>query len=356
MSVTLRKRLSAGGNTSFRLDIIHGGNRWYEPLKDIRLVKGTSPVDRQANKENLDLAKRIAIKRAQELASDEYSMQTDAGKKTNVLAWMQHYVDGYTLKDKRNMQGAVNRFKDFLARENVPALTMKGLTENMMLDFRDYLNTRSIGEGAASYFARFKKIVKKAYKLNLLALNPGADVEVVGRGKARKKDILTLAEIKILAGTPISSDEVRRAFLFSCFTGLRWIDIKALQWKSINVANASMDVLQSKTERNVHVNLNGAALKLLGESSNSEALVFDLPGANGANKTIKAWVKRAGIQKKITWHNARHSFGTNLIYNNIDPITTSKLMGHTSLANIYRYVDAADEMKRDAVNVLDMEI
>ncbi len=84
-------------------------------------------------------------------------------------------------------------------------------------------------------------------------------------------------------------------------------------------------------------------------------MVFDLPTVNGANKTIKAWVKRAGITKDITSHNGRHSMGTNLIFNGTDILTTSKLLGHTSLKHTMRYVDSADQLKRNAVDSLKVE-
>jgi len=85
-------------------------------------------------------------------------------------------------------------------------------------------------------------------------------------------------------------------------------------------------------------------------------LVFTLPSANGANKTVKAWVRRAKIEKQITWHNARHSFGTNLIFNEVDVLTTSKLLGHTSMKHTQRYVDASNEMKENATKAINIDL
>src|ERR1043166_8977217 len=102
-----------------------------------------------------------------------------------------------------------------------------------------------------------------------------------------------------------------------------------------------MNVSQSKTNENVATPLNDTAIKLLGPVGNDSEAVFTLPTANGANKTLKAWVKRAGIKKAITWHNGRHSFGTNLIFNDVDVLTASKLLGHTTMKHTHRYVDAA---------------
>ncbi len=355
MGVTLRERINKDGSTTFILDIIHNGIRKRENLSNIKLVKSSNPIDRQTNKENRELAKRIATKRAQELEANDYNTMTETGKKTLVVDWMQNYVNNYTKKDKRNMQGALNHFLQYLQTQKVNGLTFHRLSDLIIAGYRDYLMSISKGEGAASYFARFKKMVKRAYFEKLMLTNPSADVKTI-RGESKKKDILTLNEIKILANTPIESQEVRRAFLFSCMTGLRWCDVKTLDWKSFDIENATMKVLQGKTAKTVSISLNNAALQLISNTENKKGLVFDLPTANGANKTIKAWVKRAGIVKTITWHNARHSFGTNLIFNDVDVLTASKLLGHTSLKHTQRYVDVANEMKINATNKINIDL
>jgi integrase/recombinase XerD len=355
MSVTLRKRKNSDDSVSLLLDIYHNGTRKYEFLKDLKLTKAANPADRQANKDRIDLANRIAVKRAQELAASDYSMITDAGKKTSIVEWMQSFVDAYKKQDKRNMQGALNRFKDFLIEDKKQGLTFGKLSELIISDFQDYLRQRSIGEGASSYFNRFKKMVKQAYRQKLLQHNPATEVKTV-QGNSKRKDTLTLEEIRQLSTTSTESSEVKRAFLFSCVTGLRWIDITTLKWSEINSKNKYMTLQQSKTEKQVTINLNDTALKLLGKSQKPNVFVFDLPTANGANKSLKAWVKRAGIEKKITWHNARHSFGTNLIYHGADVTTASSLLGHSTLKHTQRYVKAASDLKERATDKLNIEL
>lgn len=355
MSVTLRKRKNSDGSTSLLLDIYHNGTRRYEFLTDLKLTKAANLIDRVTNKENLELAQRIAIKRAQELAASDYAMITDTGKKTDIVLWMQAYIDKYNKKDKRNMQGALNRFRDFLIEDKKQGLTFGRLTELIISDFQDYLRQHSTGEGASSYFNRFKKMVKQAYRQKLLQNNPATEVKTI-QGNSRKKDVLTLEEIRQLSATTTESNEVKRAFLFSCVTGLRWIDVTCLQWSNVNIKNRYMTIQQSKTEKDVLINLNDTAIKLLGKPGEAGAFVFDLPTANGANKTLKAWIKRAGIEKKITWHNARHSFGTNLIFHGADVTTASSLLGHSTLKHTQRYVKAANELKQTATDKLNFEL
>ena len=356
MSVTLRKRSNGDGSTSLILDIYQNGKRSYEFLKELKLYKPANPIDRQANKDKLDQARRIAIKMAQELTATDYFMVTDTGKKTIVTEWMQKYVDSYKKKDKRNMQGVLNRFDSFLKEDKeLLNLTFGKLTETIIIDFQDYLRHHSTGEGASSYFSRFKKMVKQAYRQNLLIRNPAAEVRTVA-GSAKKKDTLTLKEIQTLANTETESKEVKRAFLFSCLTGLRWVEVKSLKWADVNISNKYCDVFQGKGEKYKRVSLNETALSLIGKTGKPAGSVFSLPTANGANKSLKAWVTRAGIQKKITWHNARHSFGTNLIYSGADLSTARDLLGHSTFKHTQRYVTAANELKERATDKLNIDL
>lgn len=370
MSVQLRKRKNADGSVSLRLDIYNNGQRIIETLKHLKLKKVSNVADREINKQYLQQAEAIRVTRAAELEANSYNMTSDAGKKTVVTVWMQSYIDGYTKKDKRNLQGALNRFKDYLIEIKKQGLVFGALTSLHIEDFIDFLEANSTGEGAISYYSRFKKMIKQAYRQRLLKDNVLDFVKRKVKGKAKKKDILTLAELKILSGTPIESSEVRRAFLFCSVTGLRWCDVKALTWGNLDLANNQMQLMQSKTANEVIIPLNETALKLieiphekLSKSPKNGSicpkkneLIFNLPSANGANKTVKAWVKRAKIEKAITWHNARHSFGTNLIFNEVDVLTTSKLLGHTSMKHTQRYVDASTEMKQAATNKVNIEL
>ncbi len=356
MSVVLRKRKNSDGTTTLRLDIYHNGQRTVETLKHLKLAKPSNLLDREQNKGRIRQAEEIAVTRASELEANNYNMVTDAGKKTIITTWMQSYIDSYSKKDKRNLQGALNRFTAFLSEEKKTGLTFGNLTALLIEDFIDFLEANSTGEGALSYYNRFKKMVKHAYRRKLMKENVLDFVEKTVKGKAKKKDILTIEELKLLGGTATESDQVKKAFLFTCVTGLRWIDLKALRWKNISIKERQVILKQSKTGEALTIPLNDTALKLLNEPGDEKENVFNLPTANGANKTLKAWIKRAGITKAITWHNGRHSFGTNLIYNDVDVLTASKLLGHTTMKHTQRYVNTANEMKERATNKLNFDL
>ena len=359
MSVTLRKRKNANGTTTLMLDIYHDGVRTYERLPHLQLAKPSNLLDRESNKELLQKAEEIRLSRAVELESNNYDMASDAGKKTVVTVWMQSYIDSYTKKDVRTLQSVHKRFSDFLISKKLQGLTFGKINALIIEDFIDYLQERSTGEGASSYFKRFKKMLKNAYRKRLMKENVLDFVEKKVKGKAKKKDILTLDELAILAATPIESSEVKRAALTSCVTGLAWVDVKKLMWKEIKLDGRMLEMVRSKQQTanaTVSIPLNDTALTLLGEAGKPMEYVFKLPTANGANKTLKAWVKRAGIDKRITWHNLRHGYGTNLILNGVDIVTTSKLLGHATLTHTNRYVNSAAELKQKATDKINIEL
>lgn len=355
MSVKLRKKSNKDGTTSLYLDIYHDGSRRYEFLHQLKLHPPKTAIDREANRSNLDLAKRIAVSRAQELAAGDYRVVRYDGRKMEVVSWMQSFIDSYKKKDKRNLQGALNRFSDFLAMEKKTGMRFGELTEVVISDFQDYLRARCTGEGSSSYFYRFKKMIRQAFRQKVIPTNPASEVRTV-KGEARKRDILTLDEIQLLAITSNESPMVKSSALFSLVTGLRWAEVYALRWKDISMSSRQMVVFQGKGEKYKRVNLNDTAVSLIGTPGDPDDKVFLLPSANGANKTLRAMVRRAGIDKYITWHCLRHSFGTNLVYVGTDISVVGDLMGHSSLKHTPRYIKASNELKERATDKLNINL
>jgi integrase/recombinase XerD len=355
MSVTLRDKKTSKTSKirALYLDIYHNGVRSYEFL-NLRYTVSKNEVDILGKKEAIELGKRIAAKRGNELSATDYSIITTTGKKTDIVIWMQSFIDKYEKKDVRNMQGVLDRFKKFLIKHKKKGLTFGQIDVSIIEDFRDNLISTCKGEGASSYFARFKKMMRAAYRQRLIDRNPVLEIERKRMPEAKRKDTLTTDEIQVLANTPVDSPEVKAAFLFCCVTGLRWIDVKATTWG--DVRGKKLILTQLKTKKVVEIDLNNTALTLIGKRLKPTDLLFDLPTANGANKTVKAWVKRAEINKKITWHNARHSLGTNLIVEGTDVLTVSSILGHSTMKHTQRYVTAGAELKKSAMNKVNIEL
>jgi len=349
MSVKVRKRKNSDGSVSLLLDIYHNGERSYEFLKDLKLLKPASPIDREENKQRLRLAEQIKNKREQQLQSDEYEITPAFKKNINFLEFFAGYLDKYNKKDKRVISACYYKFKEFMADSGLADLTTKQINENLVVDFKEYLENKLNGETPANYFKKFKKILTYGVKQNVFSVNPAIDI-IAKRNESIKKDILTFDEIQLLASVSINNDNIKRAFLLSCYTGLRYCDIISLRWKNIN--DRKLKILQQKTSKPVSINLNDIAMQLLGKAGKVDELVFNLPSHTACLKNLKTWCKKAGINKKITWHCARHSFATGIIFYGSDVNSASSLLGHSSLMYTQRYVRVVEQLKEKAVNNL----
>lgn len=330
-----------------------------------------TPNERAHNKSTLELAQKIRYEKEQQFKEQVKGYRLKREENINYLDFFENYLNKYTKRDKRNIKVAFNRFKDFL-NENKQYSIYKDyikpehLTKNMMRDFVDYLQSRSKGEGAKTIYQRFKKVLNYAIEEGILLNNPCKGVVCKSDESTLKKDILSMEEIKQLINTTYKNQnpQVRDAFIFCLCTGLRFCDVKDLTYSNIDYSNKILTFEQHKTRgysssSGVVVPLSDTALELIGTASTDNRkteLIFELPSYTSCSKALKRWVKRAGINKHITWHCARHSFATNSLIGGANISTVGSLLGHSGLKHTMRYLKAVDEDKRNAVNRMNFNL
>ena len=280
-----------------------------------------TPIDRNHNKETLQLAKQIRQEKEQELLESKEGYRLKKDRQINFLDYFQTYIDNYTKKDIRMMQIALQRFKDFL--KDTPEYTKfsknirpEQMSKDMMLAFTEYLQSRSVGEGAKSIYQRFKKVVKYAIEHDVMTKNPCTGVIIKVDDQQLRKDVLSLEEEQALINTHYTGENpnIRRAFILCLYCGLRFCDVKDLTFANVDYANKLLKFEQNKTKGHsassgVIIPLNDGLLRLIGEPTdgqNNNSLIFPLPSYEMCLKALKRWVKRAGINKHISWHCARH--------------------------------------------------
>ena len=208
------------------------------------------------------------------------------------------------------------------------------------------------GESPNSYFRRFKKLLKQAQRDKIVKGEPAKDITIKVNKNAFTKDVLTIEDLQNLNNTHCNNDQIKRAFLFSAMTGLRFVDVKQIKWK--NIDKGSMKIKQGKTEIENTVNLNKTALNLIGSPDEPEKRIFILPSFEYCMRILKEWKNTAGINKHVTWHVARHSFATNLLIAGTDIKTTAGLLGHADLNHVNRYVRLVEQLKEEAVNNIEL--
>lgn len=340
-------------------------NRRKENLNLYLLDKPRTPVERQRNKETLELAVKIRHEREQELKESLNGYRLKKDRNINFLDYFQAYNGSYTKKDIRMMQIALNRFKDFL-QEKFPqyatSIKPEYLNKDMMILFVEYLQTRSVGEGAKSIFQRFKKVISYAIEHDVMVKHPCVGVVCKVDEQVLRKDILSLEEEQALISTHYANEnpEIRRAFIFCLYTGIRFCDVVDLEYKNVDYSNKLLSFEQNKTKGHssasgVVIPLSDGLLSLIGKiprSDKTDKHIFHLPSHTMCLKALGRWAKRAGITKHITWHCARHSFAVNILNNGANIKTVASLLGHSGLKHVEKYTRAVDSLKKDAINSL----
>lgn len=345
-SVYLRKKELAKGVISLYLDYYQEGQRKYEFLKLYYKKNPSTPEEREARKEKLELAEDIRRKRESQYKHAEYGITSPQLLNRNFIDYFQEYYDSYTKKDKRMLKGALDQFREYI---KTPVIKTGSITPQIIEGYRDHLLKNFNGSTPHSYFSRFKKAVRHAYKKGYFYRNPAEGISCPVNEEITK-DILSIDEIHSLVKAECGNPEVKRAFLFCLNTGLRFAEANNLQWKDIQ--DSQIKKRQSKTGQFAYIDLNNSALKLMGEPGEPENFVFNLPSHTACSKDLKTWKNRAGITKHITWHCSRHTFATLLLSNNANVKTVQGLLGHSSIKYVQRYTRIIDELKKEAVNKL----
>ena len=285
----------------------------------------SNQIQKEHNKEALKI---LELKRSQIILDAQSIASGYIPKykyKTNFFDYYDEFVKLNKRYGNRHLECSLATLRDFV---NKPILQPAEITESFCKRFRQFLLDKFNGETPMNYFGRFNRVLKAATKDGYYRYCPAEDVKAKTNRNVIIKNIIEKHEYLKLIKTPCTNKEVKKAFIFSLYTGLRWADIKPLQWSSIRDETKTFSIFQKKTGVPLERPLHEFARKMIGERK--IGIVFELPTQDGANKILRTWVKRAGIEKHISWHCARHSFSVLLQDEGTDTATVAGMLGHTS--------------------------
>jgi len=358
MQIKVRSRkLRDGKRETVYLDYYDHGRRW---LEYPGLYLSGKPADRESDKETLRLAENIAAKRRLELASEEHGFAMQAKQKADFIDYCRKLGESKRSPNTRVVwRNAIAHLKAFTGG---PAQFTR-VNHSLLQSFKEYLLNRVNQNSALVYLARIKTACRQAVKDGILSRDPALDVSI--KKQATRREFLTLGELEKLAATPCGNQDTKAAFLFSAFSGLRYSDVKALTWDKVKRVNGTrfLEYTQTKTGEPETLPLSAEAAAILEGQQNARIsprirtkingdAVFKLGAQQTVDKAIRRWVKRAGIEKKVSFHNARHTFATLSLTHGVDLYTLSKLLGHKHIATTEIYAKVVDEKKRQAVEML----
>lgn len=366
--IRLRQRQRPSGIINLYLDIYIDGKRSYENLK-LYLVPEKTRADKEKNKETLKLADAIRAKRVVELQNGQYGF--DSAYKTET-----RFFDYYnTLCEKRhrnpaslgnwgNWWGALQHIKRYAK----PDITFKDITPQWIQGFKDYLDTtarvrdrrkrsfttddlRPLSQNTRrSYFNKLRACINQAYEDRIIPHNPLRGIEGF-KAEERERVYLTLDEVRAMAAAECKYPVLKRAFMFSCLTGLRKSDIEKMRWKEVRKQGEFTRIIfkQKKTGGQEYIDINPQAVEYLGERRDDEDLVFtNFSYSSYYLYELKRWAIRAGITKDITFHSGRHTFAVLMLDLGADIYTVQKLLGHREIHTTQIYAKVMDKKKQEA--------
>lgn len=377
IKVKLREKVISGNRRSLYLDfypaIPHpetGEPTRREFLGLYLFDKAKNPIDKQHNKETLQLAEQIRQKRENHLNKPEiytgYELEQKRIKERgeqNFVAYFKTLADKRTASNHDNWVSAYNYLETFTKGN----LKFADLNEKFCNEFKEYLLTTKSNKSskttlaqnsAVSYFNKLKATLKQAYKDGYLTTDLNAKIEPIKQAETRR-NFLTIEELNSLVKTECNNPLLKRAALFSALTGLRFSDIKNLVWGELEYIEGNGYFIQFKQQKTKGVEMmpiSEQAYSLLGERKEPTDKVFEgLTYSAYENKHLYQWIGAAGITKDITFHCFRHTFATLQLSKGTDIYTVSKMLGHRELKTTQIYAKIIDQTKREAADKIQLD-
>lgn len=380
--VRIRTKELANGNRSIYLDCYVNGVRKYNFLGIyLRPEKGKDKTaNKEWNKEQMRLAEAIKAQTLIDIQNGEYGFKDyNKARKINFIDFCNEIEREDIAKGKIATARMMRTFVRRLIRYKGNVIPLSSIDKEFIIGFLQFLDNENREAGGMyhrnnqkpkrlsentklSMYERLVVALNKAERDNLILKNPCNAVENKYKPKrtASTRCYLTLQEVKEIINLDYSPKSgVKEAFLFCCFTGLRYSDVQRLTWADIKKnSNGEMQIesKMKKTGKEMFVPLSKNAISFMPKKAGAseDAKVFArLPRtATMTNHYMRRIEELSGIQKHITFHVSRHTFATLALTYGADLYTVSKLLGHSNIQVTQVYAKIVDENKRKAVNLI----
>ena len=335
--------------------------------------QGTSQTAKEFNR-YLDLSRSKLFMCYQELRDNGEEVTSRAIKNL----FLNEGPSGHTLKrliayhskkiENTHAIGSIRNFKvteayieRFLKKKRLPDISLSTLNFEFLCDFENFLNAyypkghpKAMSHNTVTkHIQRFRKIVTLAYNLEWIKDDP------FRRWKSSfdkiDREFLSDSELSKLAAHQFEIDRldrVRDLFVFSCYTGISFVDIRNLTNKNVWIGdhegNKWITTVRQKTNAKIKIPLLFRAEQILNKYERHPVTQVSgtlLPSITNekANLYLKEIATEVGIEKNLTFHMARHTFATTVALSNGMPIeTVSKILGHSKITTTQIYARVMD--------------
>lgn len=247
---------------------------------------------------------------------------------------------------------------------NISDIDIAKIDHAFITEYEFYLRTerKCANNTAVKYIKNFHKIINICLANGWLTKDPFANYK--SKVKEVTREFLTEQEIQEIMNKEFVTErleQIRDIFLFSCFTGLAYIDVKQLTSNNIVLGidgDKWINKNRQKTDTNSKIPLLPTAQYILDKYAEhpvclNEGNLLPVPSNQKMNAYLKEIADVCGIKKDLTFHMARHTFATTVTLSNGVPIeTVSKMLGHTNLKTTQHYAKILDKKISEDMQVL----
>lgn len=279
------------------------------------------------------------------------SMEKPADNGNSFLAFFKEEVSNSSLKEstRRNHLSTLE-----LLQEYKKEVAFADLTFEFVSSFDSYLQSKGYHLNTiAKHMKHVKRYVNVAINKEYMDIQKYAFRKykiksVEGNHTHLSPEELNKMESLHLEGRFVKLQKSKDAFLFCCYAGLRYSDFINLTSANIVELHQETWLIYRSVKTGIEVRLplyllfEGKAIRFLEHYKSDLNSFFKLKDNSNVNKDLNALAKLAGIDKRISFHTARHTNATLLIYSGANITTVQKLLGHKSVKTTQVYANIMD--------------
>lgn len=338
-TVTLRRKKGARG-TRLYLDIYHAGERSRENLP---ILLTGDPV---RDKEELRLAEQMRREVERKMRDGGLSAQRQT---TPTLA---DALDAVTEGTSASAQGIAHAVKRVIAESIGTDLPPAKITESALRTVHHALRSKHSAATLVSYWGWLCRALRWLYREGYLSRDITLALPKPKSPKGSNRTCLTQAEVRTLLATPCRREDVRAAFTFGLMTGLRISELRQLEARHIQAG--ILRIRAQKTKQDLQLPLSDAAQAFITPHIEAHPVgkLFPLPCYSAVLRTVAAWGKAAGIERRVTPHVSRHTFITLAFLGGASLPAVSLYAGHASIATTQIYLHISQEQLKSAADAV----
>jgi site-specific recombinase XerD len=273
--------------------------------------------------------------------------------------------NGYAYGTLERFKISLKHLQEFISwKYNVSDISINKIDYAFVTEFEFYLRSikKCNNNTAVKYVRNFRKIIKICLDNDWLDKNPCSRYE--GKMKEVERDFLTEEELNRIYNKRFSSERltlVKDIFIFSCYTGLAYVDVKGLKKDHIAIGIDGEKWIfknRQKTDTKSKIPVLPIAQEIIQKyASHPRCLNEDSILPILTNQKMNSYLKEIGdlcnISKEITFHMARHTFATSVTLTNGVPIeTVSKMLGHKNIQTTQHYAKILDKKVSEDMQIL----